>query len=146
MGNLLQINTVFRKNNYTDHAATELVDRISQALSENKFPFAIYLDLSKAFDTLDHEILLSKLKHLGIENNKLAWFRSYLTGRFQFINMDGHISSMLPTTTGFPQGSILGPILFLIYINDIKSSSNRFGFICYADDTTLCGDLTWSDP
>ena len=131
----------FRKNHSTELAAIEFVDRVSQSMIKDENPFSIFIDLSKAFDTLDHKILLHKLEHLGIKGNKLEWFKNYLTGRFQYVDIDGVQSKTLPITTGVPQGSILGPTLFLIYINDINTASNFLNFICYADDTTLEADL-----
>ena len=95
------------------------------------------MDLSKAFDTLDHDILLNKLQYYGITGTTLAWFTSYLKDRKQFVEIDGSQSGMLSLSTGVPQGSILGPLLFLIYMNDIPNSSDNFNFILYADDTTL---------
>ena len=127
----------FRKGHSTELAALELVDRLTQAMLKDENPFSIFIDLSKAFDTLDHEILIKKLFNLGIKGNKLAWFRSYLTERSQYVEIDGVISQTLPIITGVPQGSILGPTLFLIYINDINTASDFLKFICYADDTTL---------
>ena len=97
--------------------------------------------MSKAFDTLDHNILLHKLKHYGIQDNALDLFRSYLTERQQYVDFNGTKSNREYITTGVPQGSILGPILFIIYINDIAKSSKQFNFITYADDTTLCCTL-----
>ena len=131
----------FRKNHSTELAATELLDRLTQDAMNEQNPFAIFIDLSKAFDTLDHEILLYKLKRLGIHGNRLAWFRSYLTNRTQYIEMNGIVSETLPIITGVPQGSLLGPTLFLIYINDISKASSFFNFICYADDTTLVSSI-----
>ena len=97
----------------------------------------MYLDLSKAFDTLSHNILLRKLKHYGVCDSALNLMKSYLEDRKQFVQFDECISEMKAIHKGVPQGSILGPLLFLSYINDILNSSNLFNFLMYADDTTL---------
>ena len=95
----------------------------------------IFLDLSKAFDTLDHTILSDKLLYYGIRGTAYNLLRSYLANREQFVELNDTASKTLHIVTGVPQGSILGPLLFLIYINDFPLSSNFFKFIMYADDT-----------
>jgi hypothetical protein len=126
----------FREGHSTELALTEFLDRLYKLLDNKKTPFAIYIDLSKAFDTLDHSILLSKLQHYGISNTELNWFSSYLNNRKQYVELQGETSDMSQIKTGVPQGSILGPFLFLIYINDLYLASN-FVSIMFADDTTL---------
>ena len=106
-------------------------------MDRNEIPLNIYLDLSKAFDSLDHNILLEKFKHYGIQNKSLELLRSYLTNRYQYVTFDNKESNLLPIKIGVPQGSILGPLLFIIYINDMVYASELFKPIIYADDTTL---------
>ena len=110
-------------------------------MAKNKIPLNIYLDLSKAFDTLDHAILLDKLFHYGIRGNPLKLISSYFENRQQYVEFRNTKSSILQISTGVPQGSILGPLLFLIYINDFPSASSYFNFIMYADDTTLYSNI-----
>ena len=131
----------FRKSNSTETAAIELTDTLLQNLDNCEIPIAIFLDLSKAFDTLDHAILLKKLEHYGIQDTPLNWLTSYLSNRLQFVQMGDVLSDTLPISTGVPQGSILGPLLFLLYVDDIHLASNKFNAILYADDTTLVGPL-----
>ena len=131
----------FRKLHSTEFASIELVDRISQYMDSGKLPLSIFLDLSKAFDTLDHSILLSKLRFYGVSNTPLKWFQSYLQNRQQFVEFDGTCSDTTFLNTGVPRGSILGPLLFLIYMNDIHTASNKFDMILYADDTNLISPL-----
>ena len=131
----------FRKRQSTEYAALELVDRISYSLDNRKLPISIFLDLSKAFDTLDYEILLYKLHHYGIRNSTLNWFWSYLTNRTQYIEIDGITSNSRPLFTGVPQSSILGPLLFIIYMNDINKVNSKFDLILYADDTTMISSM-----
>lgn len=131
----------FRESHSTEFAALELVDRITTAMDHGETPLNIYLDLSKAFDTIDHNILLQKLSYYGIKRPSLQLLKDYLSERKQFVDYNGVHSDLLNITTGVPQGSILGPLLFIIYINDIKSSSNIFHPIIYADDTTLTTTL-----
>ena len=119
----------FRKHNSTELAALELGDSISNGLDKKETPVSIFLDLSKAFGTLDHKILLNKLQYYGIKDVALQWFSSYSSDIFQFVEMDGCWSDMLNITTGVPQGSILGPLLFIIYVNDMHSISDKFNLL-----------------
>ena len=125
----------------TEYAALELIDRIITQLDKDEIPINIYLDLSKAFDTIDHIILIDKLKYYGVHGINLNLFSSYLENRKQYTEIDNIKSNMLSITTGVPQGSILGPLLFIIYINDFAQASQMFNFLIYADDTTLSSTL-----
>jgi hypothetical protein len=113
-----------------------LLNKLTAALNEKKHSIVIFCDLKKAFDTCDHEILLQKMNNIGIRNTELAWFSNYLKDRLQYVTINNSASSCLSSTKGVPQGSILGPLLFLIYINDLPKCSNLFSLL-FADDTTL---------
>ena len=112
-------------------------DKITTHLDQGKIPLAIFLDLSKAFDTIDHTILIDKLRHYGLQGNSLNWFKSYLSNRKQYVEYNNSHSSYANVSTGVPQGSILGPLLFIIYMNDIAKVTDKFHFVLYADDTSL---------
>ena len=131
----------FRKKHSTEHALIEFTDQIITSLDRNETPTSIFIDLTKAFDCLDHDILLHKLKHYGLEDKALKLCTHYLSNRKQYINLPDASSSQLSINTGVPQGSILGPLFFLIYINDLPNSSDSINFITYADDTTLLTTL-----
>jgi len=126
----------FRPRHSTLHPMVHFVNHISEALNKKHHAIAIFCDLRKAFDTCDHEILCKKLQRYGVGGTELAWFRSYLSDRQQFVHVDGVDSSLLNIILGVPQGSILGPLLFLIYINDLPLAST-FLSLLFADDTTL---------
>ena len=132
----------FRKSHSTELATLELIDRVINSMDNNEIPIAIFLDFSKAFDTIDHEILLYKLKYYGINNNALQLLQSYLSNRKQYTVLDNVESSFLSIKTGVPQGSILGPLLFIIYVNDLHLASKMFQPVIYADDTTLSASLS----
>ena len=127
----------FRANYSTQMALLDLIDKLSSSLDKSNHAIVIFLDLSKAFDTVDDDILISKLNRYGIRGVALNWFKNYLSNRSQFVIWENEMSTSLPITCGVPQGSILGPILFLLYINDIYRSSSLLSFILFADDTSL---------
>ena len=128
---------ILRKKHSTELAVLELVDRITQELDKGHTPINIFIDLSKAFDTLDHDILLHKLSYYGIKYSALDLFKSDLSIRKQYVDFLNNRSAYASINVGVPQGSILGPLLFIIYVNDITASSNIFKFLMYADDTNL---------
>ena len=131
----------FRENHSTEYAALEPIDHISNNLDNGKVPFSIFLDLSNAFDTLDHTILTQKLKHYGIKGCALKLLKNYLSSRKRYVELNNVKSEMCEIKTGVPQGSILGPLLFVIYVNDIYKASPILHAIIYADDTTLTANL-----
>ena len=135
---LLRLNQYgFRKNYSTAHALIQLYDKISSALDDKKVTLDLFIDLSKAFDTVNHEILLDKLEHYGVRGIALRWFKSYLSCRKQFVQYNSHNSSLLHITCRVPQGSISGPLLFLVYINYLCSVSKVAEMILFADDTNM---------
>ena len=127
----------FRKAHSTYMALILLLDNLNTALDKGEYAVGIFLDFQKAFDTVDHHILLKKLEHYGIRGVPLTWFTSYLSNREQYVMYDGALSSKKVISCGVPQGSILGPLLFLLYINDLAGVSKLFLTILFADDTNL---------
>ncbi len=127
----------FRSKRSSFMAIMHAYDKIVSSLDNKNHMLGIFLDLSKAFDTINHDILLSKLSHYGVRGSAFEWFRNYLTNRYQFVSFNGSKSVRSNISCGVPQGSILGPLLFIIYLNDIVSSSSFFSFFMYADDTNL---------
>ena len=127
----------FRKNYSTSLALISLCDRISAAIDRKEYSVGIFLDLSKAFDTVNHAILLKKLHVYGIRGLALDWIKSYLSNRYQYVQYNGCDSAFQNVSCGVPQGSILGPLLFLLYINDITNVSGILHLILFADDTSV---------
>ena len=127
----------FRSKHATSHALIKLTEQIRASLDRGNFSCGIFIDLQKAFDTVDHEILLEKLKYYGVRGLANKWFRSYLTNRKQFVFISGHCSHTCDILHGVPQGSVLGPLLFLIYINDLPHAITYSQPTLFADDTSL---------
>ena len=131
----------FQNAHSTEHAILQLVNQIKEAFSQGKYTLGIFLGLSKAFHTVNHNILLEKLKAYRIQSENLKWFRSCLSNRKQFILNDDFKTEVKIVKCGVPQGSILGPLLFFIFVSDLSNSTKVLDPALFADDTNLfCSD------
>jgi hypothetical protein len=127
----------FRPKRSTVNAITHFVNDTIKSLENKEATLSVFLDLSKAFDTIDHNILLKKLEFYGVRGLPLKWFTSYLNNRKQFVQYDKRASKCLDIKCGVPQGSVLGPLLFIIYTNDLSNCLTETKSILFADDTTI---------
>ena len=127
----------FKPKSSTELAISVLYDSLLRTFDQKQYTLGVFIDLKKAFDVIDHRILLVKLEHYGFRGVVLQWFKSYLMNRKQYVTLDGFRSLDLEIETGVPQGSILGPLLFILFINDIFSVSNLCSMVLFADDTNI---------
>ena len=127
----------FRPSRSTSAALLELTEELTSSIDNGDSTIGVFIDLSKAFDTIDHTLLIKKLENFGIRGIVLEWLKSYLSDRKQYVKLNTSTSDLLPLVCGVPQGSVLGPILFILYVNDICNVSNILKLILFADDTNL---------
>ena len=128
----------FRQGHSTSHVITLLTDKVTTVFENKQSTLGIFIAFSKAFDTIDHKILLNKLHHYGVRGIPFSWFKSYLTERTQQTEVLGTKSTNInKLTSSVPQGSILGPILFIIYVNDFPKCLRYSSCLAFADDTTI---------
>ena len=125
------------KEDSTTQALVDITDRIKFAIDKNELTCGIFLDLTKAFDTVDHNILLQKMYNYGIRGNIHNLFKSYLSNRQQFVKVNDAQSNLKSINCGVPQGSVLGPLVFKIYINDIANCCKEGLFRIFADGTGI---------
>ena len=127
----------FREGRSTKLAVTNLINQLVHYQDEGRVTVGVFIDFAKAFDTINHSILLSKMENYGVSGLQLNWFRNYLCNRVQYVQHNGATSSFKLSSCGVPQGSVLGPTLFLLYINDLPQSSTYFDFRLFADDSNI---------
>ena len=127
----------YRSNRSTELATTLFLDNIRREVNNGKLVGAVFMDLSRAFDTISHSQLLTKLQAYGIRDNELEWFTDYMFERTQLVELNGSRSSEESVFTGVPQGSILGPLLFIVFFNDFVDCLKHSQVVKYADDTVI---------
>ena len=121
----------------TSHVLINITENTRKALDDGNIGCGVFVDLQKAFDTVDHQILLAKLSHYGICGVSNDWFKSYLSNRSQYVSINGHDSGLAAINCGVPQGSVLGPLLFLLYINNLNQAIKFCKTHHFADNTNL---------
>ena len=144
LDNFLEVNDIlqplqfgFRTKHSTQHTLISMTETIRKTIDNGNFGCGIFIDLKKAFDTVKHSILLRKLEHYGIQSIPLQRFHSYLSNRKQYVSVNGLSSDELNIIHGVPQGSVHGPLLFLIFINDLPNISKHLTFCLFAADTSI---------
>ena len=140
---LYELQSAFKSRHSTETALIRLTDQILKNMDNDEVNGLVFIDFRKAFDVIDHELLLKKLSIYGATPSTVAWFKSYLSERKEFISLGKTTSKQLTVKQGVPQGSILGPVLFLLFVNDMPLHVQKSTTDIYADDTTLSLSSNW---